>query len=121
LSERYENNNLTIEIQEDSGNVYINMHGISRDRNPGEFIVPLIGNWLDHSIKDNKKIIINISDIQYLNASSISSIAKLFRKAKENEVEIAMQYSLAKKWQELIFSSFKLFETKNRSIRIEGR
>ena len=121
MAERYEKNQLNIEIRDDADSIHIDMHGISRDREPGEFIVPLLSKWLDQSIDQKKKIIINLSDIQYLNASSISSIAKVFRRAKDRQAEIDMEYASEKKWQELIFSSFKLFETKNKSIRIEGR
>jgi len=121
MGEFFEKDQLSIDIKDDPETVYINMHGISRDREPGSFIIPVLAEWVDRAIEHQKKIIFNMGDLQYLNASSITAIAKVFRRSKERQARITMEYAANKRWQELIFSSFRLFETKNKTIRIEGK
>ncbi len=118
--ETYNFNLLTIEIDEDDGSIVVVFKGKSTDRNPSELISPILMDILNKSTSNNKKIILDFRNLEYMNSSTVTPISKIIEKGKTGSNRISIQYRKSKKWQELCFSAMRIFETKDKRIEIIG-
>lgn len=119
--EKYKNNQLTIEVEENISEIIIKFKGRSTERDPSLFITPVLRDSQNNSSKYNKKMIIDFQELEYMNSSTITPIIKILESANNQKNTISILYLTSKKWQELCFSALKIFETKDQRIEITGK
>lgn len=112
---------LKLTYLENADSLVLSWDGKSNERNPGDFLTPILHEILDKSNTLNKKIILDFQAMEYMNSSSISPISKLVDKVRNNSNSISVIYQKSKKWQELCFSALKIFETPDKRIEIVGK
>jgi hypothetical protein len=118
--ETYRSNKLSIDVEENNSTIDIKFSGKSTEREPENFIAPILVESIQNSEKFNKNIIINFSSLEFMNSSTITPLIKILETAKDNSTSLSIIYKKSKKWQELSFSALKIFETKDHRIEIKG-
>ena len=118
--ETYKNKLLIIEVTESEKSIYIKWFGKSSDREPSVFITPILNNALNDSSSNNKKIVIDFREVEYMNSSTLTPISKIIEIGKKCSQEISIIYNKSKKWQQLSFTALKIFETSDNRIQIQG-
>ncbi len=119
-AKNYSNELLNIQVVDNNGDLEVNWTGKSIARKPGKFITPIMVNVLKQSSNKNKRIIVDFTELDYMNSSSITPIIKILERAKNGTVQIHVLYKKNLKWQELIFSALEIFQTKDDRIEIKG-
>lgn len=118
--ETFNNNLLDIKVTEDDDNILLHWSGKSIDRKPSIFITPILIKILKKCIDKEKKMILDFSNIEYMNSSTITPIIKILERAKRSKVYVTVDYLSSLKWQQLIFSALEIFQTKDNRIIIRG-
>ena len=118
--ETFNNNLLDIKVTEGYENIFIHWSGKSIDRKPNIFITPILIKLLKKCIDKEKKMILDFSNIEYMNSSTITPIIKILERAKRSEISVKVEYLASLKWQDLIFSALEIFQTKDNRIQIHG-
>lgn len=118
--ETYTSSLLVIEVEENGTTITIRFKGKSTEREPGTFILPILLDCMQNSVKYGKKIVMNFESLEYMNSSTITPLIKILENARDNSSSISIVYMKTKKWQELCFSALKIFETRDRKIEISG-
>ena len=117
----YTNLDLKIEVLDKPDTIQVNWYGKSDQRNPTQFLVPILLDVLKKGITENKLIIWNLRDLEYMNSSGITPIIKGLEQAKKNsQNKVQVFYDKSKKWQDLNFSALKIFQTQDRRIELIG-
>jgi hypothetical protein len=119
--ETFTNNTLIIEVSEDDRTIKINWKGKSTDRDPSAFISPILSKALDSSTQYKKEMIIDFTELEYMNSSTITPISKIIEKGKNGTNKITINYQKDRKWQELSFSALKIFNTSDGRINFIGK
>ena len=117
----YQNSLLALEVTENDDFIQVVWKGRSIERDPGEFITPLLVRIVKRSSDTAKRIIFDFTEIEYMNSSTITPIVKVLERARRGSTRITVHYALNMKWQELIFVALKIFTTKNNRVVIEGK
>lgn len=118
--EKYINNQLTIEVEENGSEINIRFRGKSTERDPSTFISPILAESMQNSARFGKKVIIDFRELEYMNSSTITPIIKTLEGAGGTASVISVVFKKSKKWQELCFSALRIFETKDHRIEITG-
>ena len=113
ISRSHTSNQLTLEVTEESEHITVAWIGKSADREPGDFILPILLDTLQLCEKKGKSMIMEMKDLEYMNSSSITPVSRILDKSASGSVEITIRYDGSRKWQELNFSAMKIFEKKN--------
>lgn len=113
-------NSLKLEIAEDAANIRIKLFGRSTDREPGNFITPIITEALKKTIDSSKSLLIDFRELTYMNSSTITPFIKLLDRAQRGNINLTILYNGLKKWQDLNFSALKIFETGDQRVTIKG-
>ncbi len=111
---------LTIELVEDPEQIALHWLGRSVQRNPGEFLIPILTDSLQKSLERNKAMIWNFRELQHMNSSTITPLIKALQIANKGTHRIQVLYKKEKKWQDLSFSALRVFETRDGRIKIVG-
>jgi hypothetical protein len=111
---------LTIEVVEETDTIAMNWLGRSVQRNPGKFLIPILTDNLEKCINLNKAMVWNFQDLQHMNSSTITPIIKSLQIASKGSHRVMVLYNKSKKWQDLSFSALKVFETRDGRIKIVG-
>jgi hypothetical protein len=119
-SESFSNKTLSLEVHDGTDDISIYWKGKSTEREPGIFLNPILSEALERGLKENKKIIMDFQQLEFMNSSTVTPVAKMLEKGKENKNKITIFYSRGKKWQELSFSALRVFETGDNNIIIIG-
>lgn len=119
--ETHTNNTLIIEVSEDDNTIIINWKGKSTERDPSIFISPILSKALDNSTQYKKEIILDFTELEYMNSSTITPISKIIEKGKNGNNRITINYMKDRKWQELSFSALKIFKTADGRINFIGK
>lgn len=119
-TEKYTNDLLNISVTEESDHIRMHWSGKSIARKPSIFITPILIKVLKGSIEREKRMILDFCDIEYMNSSTITPIIKILERARRSKVGVTVEYLVALKWQDLIFSALEIFQTKDRRILIQG-
>lgn len=115
----YTNLDLRIEVQDKPDTIEVIWYGKSDQRNPTQFLVPILLDVLKKGIADNKLIIWNLRELEYMNSSGITPIIKGLEQAKKNpQNKVKVLYSKSKKWQDLSFSALRIFQTQDRRVEL---
>ncbi len=119
--ETFTSSMLTIEVEETQTEINIRFKGKSTERDPSDFISPILTESLNNSIKFGKMVILNFLELEYMNSSTITPVIRTVEKANDMNSSVSIQYKKSKKWQDLSFSALKIFETRDRRIEITGK
>ncbi len=114
----YQNNLLTLDVTENDDNISVLWKGRSIERDPGVFITPLLVQIVKRSSDQGKRIMLDFTEIEYMNSSTITPIVKVLERARRGATRITVRYDKTLKWQELIFDALKIFATKNGRVVI---
>jgi hypothetical protein len=118
--ESYVSNSLKLEIQENTDSITTYWIGRSIDRNPGQFLNPILVKLINKGNETRKRIVLDFRRLDYMNSSTITPIIKILERAKKGKMNVTIQYSKPLKWQDLSFSALKIFETKDKRVEIKG-
>ena len=118
---KYSSNYLTVEVNDLKDSIDVRWKGKSIDREPSEFLSPILGKILEMANSSNKRIILDFRSLSYMNSSTITPVIKILERAKKGITQISIFYQKALKWQELNFSALEIFGTKNNRIEIKGK
>ena len=116
----YTNNHLTIEIFEDDNTIRAVWSGKSIEREPAEFIAPILNGIIKSSSYKNKLVELDFQKLTYMNSSTITPIIKVLERGKRGSARITVLFDKQLKWQDLNFSALSIFKTQDDRIKIEG-
>ena len=116
----FEQNLLTIHLTHGSDSIHIGLTGKSVERDPGQMITPILLNALKNTGEENRHIILNFCQLDFMNSSTITPIIKILDRAKRGKNRLTVLYNKALKWQALSFSALEIFETRDKRIEIKG-
>jgi len=118
---RFEEGDLALDVEEGAGEVRVVWHGKSADREPGRFLVPVLDDVLERARVARVRLVLDFTALEYMNSSTFTPVVKAIDAARKAGVPIALEYSLARKWQALSFSALRTFETLDGSVAVRGR
>ncbi len=116
----FEHNLLKIHLTDGSDSIHIGLTGKSVERDPGKMITPILLNALKNTGEENRHIILNFCQLDFMNSSTITPIIKILDRAKRGNNRLTILYNKALKWQALSFSALEIFETRDKRIEIKG-
>lgn len=114
------NEQLRLESAEDEKTIVVRFLGKSFLRNPNEFILPILLDTINEAHNRKKRIIIDFTDLVYMNSSTLTPIIKILEKVRIGDGEITVTYKKSLKWQDISFSALFIFQTKDGRIEIKG-
>ena len=118
--ESYVSHSLKLEIQENADSITTSWTGKSIDRNPGQFLNPILVKLISKGNETHKRIVLDFRKLDYMNSSTITPIIKILERAKRGKMNVTVQYNKLLKWQDLSFSALKIFQTKDKRVEIKG-
>ncbi len=118
---RWVQGELSLEALERAGELRLVWRGRSADREPGKYLLPLLGEAVERCRRTGERLCLDFSALEYMNSSTFTPIVKTIDEARRAGVGIALEYSQAKKWQALSFSALRTFETPDGRIAVLGR
>ncbi len=111
---------LSIEVFESATSIEVKWLGKSIDRQPSNFISPVLVKVLNMAVVMNKRVIMDFRSLSYMNSSTVTPIIKILERAKKGMTEITILYKKSLKWQELNFSALEIFGTNDDRLEIKG-
>lgn len=120
IKQSFENAQLRLEVFDESDAVVVRLSGKSILRNPTEFILPILIDTVEEANKNNKRTILDFTDLKYMNSSTLTPIIKILEKMRVESGQITLKYKKDLKWQDISFSALVIFETKDKRIEITG-
>ncbi len=119
-NETFTNAQLQLERSEEGNSIILRLLGKSILRNPNEFIMPVLLETVTKAAEQKKRLIIDFSDLVYMNSSTLSPFIKILEKIRIGDGEITLLYKKALKWQDISFSALVIFQTNDKRIEIKG-
>ncbi|WP_372683187.1 hypothetical protein [Desulfosarcina sp.] len=116
----FEQNLLKIHLTDGIDSIHIGLSGKSVERDPGKMITPILLDALKNTGEENRLIILNFCQLDFMNSSTITPIIKILDRAKRGNNRLTVLYNKALKWQDLSFSALEIFETRDKRIEIKG-
>ena len=116
----FTNNLLTLELRENNNSITIRWTGKSVDREPSNFITPILVDAIRKSSDHDKRVTLDFRELAYMNSSTITPIIKTLERAKRGKTRVTITYLKSLKWQDVIFSALEIFRTKDGRVEIKG-
>ena len=116
----FTNNLLTLELRENNNSITIRWTGKSVDREPSNFITPILVDAIRKSSDHDKRVTLDFRELAYMNSSTITPIIKTLERAKRGKTRVTVTYLKSLKWQDVIFSALEIFRTKDGRVDIKG-
>jgi hypothetical protein len=120
-SDTFTEKTLTLERVETADELRLSWRGKSNDRDPGKFLVPILGETLRRGSEASKRVVLDFSALEYMNSSTFSPLVKLLDEAARGNHRLTFEYQADRKWQSLSFSALKAFETPDGRIALRGK
>lgn len=111
---------LQLEISEGNEEIEVRWLGKSVQRNPSRFIIPALANVVKRGTDENKAVVWDFRQLEYMNSSTITPVIKTLEVVKKGSGKVKLIYTKSKKWQDLSFSALRIFETKDGRIQVIG-
>ena len=111
---------LKIEVREEKDQIKLHWWGKSILRKPSTFITPILVDALQKGGTENKRIVLDFCELDYMNSSTVTPIIKILERAKRGENQVTVLYKKSLKWQDLSFSALEIFQTKDKRVEIKG-
>lgn len=121
LPARFSDRDLTIDVVESPGELRLVWKGRSTDREPARVLRPVFDAVLEKVRGDHLRLVMDFTGVDYMNSSTFTPIVKLLNEAKRTGVSFSLEYSAARKWQELSFSALRAFETPDGLISVRSK
>ncbi len=118
---RWVEGELSLEAQPAPGELRVIWRGRSADREPGQFLLPILAELLDGCRRSASRLCLDFTALDYMNSSTFTPVVKVIHQARQAGVAIALEFSQAKKWQALSFSALRTFETADGRVTVVGR
>lgn len=119
-TQTFQQNSLTLELNDDADAVSLVWSGRSTVREPGAFIVPVLARALELGRSSDKPLVLDFRAMAYMNSSTITPIIRLLGKATRTVNKVRVVYRKDLKWQELSFTALEVFQTPDQRIEIRG-
>jgi len=116
----YVSNLLKIEVQESNDSITTRWTGKSIDRNPSNFLNPILVEIVNRSTEFNKRMVLDFQKLDFMNSSTVTPLIKILERAHKGKMSVTVTYNKQMKWQDLSFSALKIFQTKDRRVEIKG-
>ena len=116
----FTNNLLTLELRENNNSITIRWTGKSVDREPSNFITPILVDAIRKSSDHDKRVTLDFRQLAYMNSSTITPIIKTLERAKRGKTRVTVTYLKSLKWQDVIFSALEIFRTEDGRVEIKG-
>lgn len=116
--EEFVNNRLTVEMTADESAVHTVWRGKSNERNPEEFVTPLLEKLAAQCA--GRVLILDFRELTFMNSSTITPVIRFLELYKERELPIEIRYDSTVHWQELSFTALEIFESPDSLIKIIG-
>jgi anti-anti-sigma regulatory factor len=120
MNKSLSNAQLQLELTEDENTILIRLQGKSILRDPNEFIMPVLQETIEDAGNQKKRIIIDFTDLVYMNSSTLTPIIKILEKIRMGDGKITLKYKKSLKWQDISFSALVIFQTSDNRIEIKG-
>jgi len=91
--ESYVSNSLKLEIQEKPDSITTDWIGKSIERNPGQFLNPILVKLVNKSNETHKRMVLDFRRLDYMNSSTITPIIKILERAKKGKTNITILYN----------------------------
>ncbi len=111
-------NNLKLQAFEKDTYLKIRWLGKSMDRNPAEYLSPFLNDAVAFSEKENRNIVMDFTELNYMNSSTITPIVQMLDDVKMKGLNLTILYSRSKSWQEVNFKALRFFESTKPIIKI---
>jgi hypothetical protein len=95
--------------------------GKSADREPGRFLVPVLGEALAQAKAEKLPLALDFTELEYMNSSTFTPVVKALDESRRLAVPLVLEYALNRKWQALSFSALRTFETLDGRIKVRGK
>jgi hypothetical protein len=118
---RFVRGELSLELSEGPGELRLAWRGKSNDREPGQFLVPVLSDALEQARAGKVTLVFDFSELDYMNSSTFTPIVKALDESRRLAVRMVLEYSLSRKWQALSFSALRTFETLDGRIKVSGK
>lgn len=112
---------LTIEELDGDNELRLVFKGKSNDREPGRFLMPLLLDALERSMRQRRRLTLDFCELTYMNSSSFTPIVKLLDHASKGGHRLQIEYAAGRKWQSLSFSAMQSFATPDGRISVRAR
>jgi hypothetical protein len=120
ISKSYVNTQLKMDVSEEEQSIIIRLLGKSILRDPNEFIMPILQDAAAEAIVQNKRLVIDFTELVYMNSSTLTPIIKILEKIRIGDGKITLLYKKSLKWQDISFSALVIFQTSDKRIEIKG-
>ena len=91
----------------------LSWQGESNDKNPGAFLYPYFEEIAKEASDHNFSIEMDISEMKYMNSSTISPIIRLIKDLKSKRIKFIILYDGNMKWQDLSFTALRIYQTED--------
>lgn len=112
---------LSIDFVETEDEVRLEWRGKSNDREPGRFLVPILGRALERSEGGKRRVVLDFTGLEYMNSSTFTPLVKLLDQAVKGPFHVAFEYSKDRKWQSLSFSALTAFATPDGRVSVHAK
>jgi hypothetical protein len=117
---RFSKNLLELEVNEDEASIRVTFKGKSVDRDPSDFITPVLSDCLDACSRQDKEMVLDFRELEFMSSSTITPVSRILEMGKLRSNRIKIIYLKSKKWQDLNFSALRIFETHDGRIEVMG-
>lgn len=121
VSKRWDQGELALELQRDGTELRLAWKGRSADREPGRFLLPILGDVLERARAGALTLVLDFTGLEYMNSSTFTPLVKSLDDSRRLNVPLVLEYSLSRKWQALSFSALRTFETLDGRIKVRGK
>ncbi len=118
---RFASGELAIEVEDRPDELRLVWTGKSRDRDPARFLAPIFEQAVERVRGDRRRIVLDFRAVEYMNSSTFPPVLKLVDAAKAGGLSLTLEYTPARRWQELSFSALRAFETPDGRITVHGK
>lgn len=101
---------LTIGVQPGGDdNVLFHWRGRSNSQHPEKVLDPYLSEAVDMCVSKSLVMEMHFEELEYFNSSTLSSVIRFIRYARDRNVAVSMVYDATRKWQKLGFDALKIF------------
>lgn len=119
--ERKESGSLTVDHVYHDDRITLMFRGKSIVRDPNEFLMPTMLEALDMADREKKQLVLDFTELSYMNSSTFTPLIKVLEKARLSGNEVQVIYSAEQRWQQVSFSALTIFRTSDGRIDVTSK
>ena len=112
---------LRIEVVESTQNIKMIFYGKSKARSPEDFLNAIILEVINKARPEQKDIILDFYNLEFINSATVAPIIKLWAKLKSAGIRLIIEYNGNLKWQKTSFMAFSVFEKESELFKLHAR